>query len=620
MPLFNLSQNRGGFHAMAFNRRKNPFGSLALRTLGDLYGGKDSARCGLELAFDSVLRGKPGITRRQKVMNHYLNIGGVPPENGCDLETTIDVEMQDIAEHALIDAISKLKARVGVAIVMEVATGDVKAIVNMTRCADGQYREIRNDAVSDLLEPGSVFKPVSFMVGFDDGHLRMDDRVDTGFGTWEMYGRVMRDHNWRRGGYGVLTVPECLEYSSNIGVSRLIDKYYHDNPEKFVQGVYRTGIHDDLKLPIPGYARPRIRMPKKDGSNWSKTALPWMSIGYETQVPPISTLTFYNGVANNGRVMRPRFVKAIKKEGEVVRTFEPVVLREQMCSKEALRNVQTSLNWVVSKGLGKKAGSPNFSVSGKTGTAQLWTASGFSSLYLISFAGYFPSEKPLYSCIVCMQKGLPASGGGMCGPVFRRIAESIMARHLQPSLSDIRDTVATILPYVKNGNVKAAQTVLQSLGIPCKWNGDKSAMWGKVETDSKALSLHAAGTRTHGLPDVTGMGIRDAVFRLEQLGLKVHVNGRGKVTKMSPAAGSLYNRGQTVRLTLCTEAGGKAALSTSDSLSLDGAAASDSSHHGPQSDSAKTRPAAGSASKAQKAGNGNGATTVQAQKTRKTSN
>ena len=555
LPLFRLSQNKGGFHALAFNQRKNPFGSLASRTLGDLYAGKDSARCGLELAFDSILRGKPGITRRQKVMNRYLNIGGIPPQDGCDLETTIDVEMQDIAENALVEAISKLEARVGVAIVMEVATGDVKAIVNMTRCADGKYREIRNDAVSNLLEPGSVFKPVSFMVAFNDGYIHMNDNVDTGFGTWDMYGRTMYDHNWRRGGYGMLTVPECLEYSSNVGVSRLIDKYYHDNPQKFVEGIYKTGIHDDLHIPIPGYARPRIRMPKKDGSNWSKTALPWMSIGYETQVPPISTLAFYNGVANNGRMMRPRFVKSIKKDGEIIETFDPVVVREQMCSKDALQNLQTCLEWVVSKGLGKKAGSPNFRVSGKTGTAQLWTASGFSSRYLISFVGYFPSEKPLYSCIVCMQKGIPASGGGMCGPVFRQIAENIMARHLQPSFSEQRDTVGMPLPYVKCGNVKAAKSVLQTLGIPYRWLGTESGQWGEVVTDRKEITLKQNKTaKIHGIPDVRGMGVRDAVYRLESMGLRVRLHGQGKVVKMSPEAGSLYNTGQTVHLTLSINA------------------------------------------------------------------
>lgn len=559
LPLFRLNKYSGGFHTQAFDRRKNPFGSLALRTLGDLYGGKDSARCGLELGFDSLLRGQPGISHRQKVKNHYLSIVDKPAIDGYDLVTTLDVEIQDIAEKALVDKLEELKRenkgtpQVGVAIVMEVATGDVKAIVNMTHCSDGHYREVRNDAVSDLLEPGSVFKPVSFLVAFNDGYIKMTDRVETGMGVKEMYGRKMKDHNWNRGGYGLITVPECLEYSSNIGVSTLIDRYYHNNPQKFVQGVYNTGLHEDLHLPIPGYARPRIRMPRRDGSNWSKTALPWMSIGYETQIPPISTLTFYNGIANNGRMMRPRFVKALKRGDEVVKIYDPVVVREHMASTEAVRNLQTCLNWVVAKGLGKRAGSHLFPVSGKTGTAQLWTATGFSARYLISFAGYFPSDKPLYSCIVCIQKPLPASGGTMCGPVFKRIAESIMARRTHPRIEDARDTLAPRLPQVKAGDVKAARTVARNLGLPYKWRGDDAAHWGRIFTEGEALQIEAHEKTAAGLPDVTGMGLRDAVFALEKLGLNVRVSGRGHVVKQSPEKNTKYRSGQTVYLHLSNE-------------------------------------------------------------------
>ena len=284
LPVFNLSANKGGFHFEKFNARQRPFGSLAKRTIGDLYGAKDTAQFGLELSYDSILRGKVGKINRQKVRNKFLDITVQDPVNGADIVTTIDVNIQDLAERSLVDELKLINGNVGVAVVMEVKTGDIKAIVNMAKCADGEYYEIKNSAVSDLLEPGSVFKTASLMVALDDGVVDTTYTVDTGSGIWDMYGAKMRDHNWHRGGYQVLTLPQTLEYSSNIGVSRIIDKYYGKNPEKFVQGLDRIGIREDLKLPIVGYAPPRIRMPKKNKRgqyvNWSKTALPWMSIGY----------------------------------------------------------------------------------------------------------------------------------------------------------------------------------------------------------------------------------------------------------------------------------------------------------------------------------------------------
>ena len=419
LPVFNLSIYKGGFHHEEFNARRRPFGSLAQRTVGDMYGEKDTARCGLELSYDSILRGTNGLNHRRKVLNKFMNIPVTPPIDGADIVTTIDVNMQDIAERALIDELKEINGNVGVAIVMEVGTGDVKAMVNMTKCVNGEYREIKNAAVSDLLEPGSVFKTASIMVALDDGVVDTTYMVDTGSGVWNMHGRDMKDHNWRRGGYQVISLPRTLEVSSNIGVSRIIDDHYGNNPEKFVEGIYRTGLASDLHIPLVGATAPRIRMPKKNSrgqyTNWSKTALPWMSIGYETQIPPISTVTFYNAIANNGRMMRPRFVKKVVKNGETIMEFPPEVIKEHICKPKTLKLMQTILTHVVSQGLGKKAGSKSFQVAGKTGTAQISKGAGGyktgGTNYLLSFAGYFPADAPRYSCIVCIQKsGLPASG------------------------------------------------------------------------------------------------------------------------------------------------------------------------------------------------------------------
>lgn len=567
LPVFNLSKNQSGFHWDEHNARKLAYGSLAGRTIGKMYGAKDTAQCGLELSYDSLLRGEEGIRHRRKVLNKYLDIVDTPPVNGADIVTTIDVSMQDLAERALLKELRLINANVGVAIVMEVKTGDVKAIVNMTKCADDDYHEIKNHAISDLLEPGSVFKTASIMVALDDGVVDTTYRVETAGGVWPMYGREMKDHNWRRGGYGMLTLPQTLMVSSNIGVSRIIDDHYHNTPEKFVQGIYRLGLADDLHIPLQGASPARIRMPKKDARgkqyvNWSKTTLPWMSIGYETQVPPISTLTFYNAIANGGKMMAPRFVKAVMKDGVVIKEFEPVVLRERIAKETTIKKITTILEHVVSQGLGKKAGSQSFLVAGKTGTAQISKgAAGYKSgqmNYLLSFAGFFPAYEPRYSCIVCIQKsGLPASGGGMSGVVFHDIAEGIMAQSLKLEAADARDSLSILIPQVKNGNMLAASYVLDHLGIKQQSNWDGSYLngnpiWGHaLESSGKTIALHRVPEVDKNImPDVHGMGAKDAVYLIESRGVKVKLNGRGKVMEQSIGAGQQIKKGMVCSLRL----------------------------------------------------------------------
>lgn len=565
LPVFNLSSYKGGFHVEEFNARQRPFGSLARRTIGEMFGAKDTARCGLELSYDSILRGKKGLLKRRKVMNKYLSITEMEAINGADIVTTIDVRMQDLAERAVIDELREINGNVGVAIVMEVQTGDIKAIVNMTRCSDGEFREVKNNAVSDLLEPGSVFKTASLMVALDDGVVDTTYMVETGSGIWEMYGAKMRDHNWHKGGYQTISLPRTLEVSSNIGVSRIIDRYYSKNPEKFVEGINRLGLSADLQLPLVGATAPRIRMPKKNSKgqyiNWSKTALPWMSIGYETQIPPISTLTFYNAIANNGKMVRPRFVQRIVKDGEVIQEFPTEVIKEKICKEKTLREMQTILEHVVSQGLGKKAGSPSFKVAGKTGTAQVSKGVGGYKTgmmnYLLSFAGYFPADAPRYSCIVCIQKsGLPASGGGMSGVVFHNIAEGIMAQNLKLDVSDAKDSLSIFMPDVKNGNILAADYVLSQLGIGTNkdWSGsylNGNPIWGTAKKEKNAIALTKANAYAQNvIPDVIGMGARDAVYMLETRGVKVHLTGRGKVYEQGLSPGHVIKKGETCLLKL----------------------------------------------------------------------
>lgn len=574
LPIFCLGPYRSGFSGVELMVRNRPYGSLASSIVGAAYKESGKAYSGLELAYDTILAGTPGIKHRRKVLNKFINISDTAAVDGADLVSTIDVFVQDLAERSLKKELIKDKAYTGVAIVMEVETGDIKAMVNLDKDSLGRYYEGRNHAIADLLEPGSVFKTASILTAIDDGYIKDTANciVHTGCGIMEMYGAKMRDHNWHRGGYGDINVSRILQVSSNIGVSWLIDKFYGDNPGKFVDGIHRLGLATDLKLPFPEYEAPRVRHPRKDKTgrhwaNWSKTALPWMSIGYETQVPPISTLTFYNAIANGGKMVRPRFVSRIEKDGEVIKEFPVQVIKNQICKNPAsIGVIQDILYKVVHVGLGKTAGSKSFHVSGKTGTAQKAHNGSYKSGtvdYLLSFCGYFPSGKdadgnpvkPKYSCIVCIQKsGLPASGGLMSGQVFHDIAEGIMARNVRYDVSSSRDSLSCFVPEVKSGNILAADYVLSHLGLKTttEWSGSYATgnpIWGTAEKETKEVKLSKVPMTPEGImPDVMGMGARDAVYLLESRGLKVIIRGRGKVHQQSIAYGKPYRRGTRVTL------------------------------------------------------------------------
>jgi len=518
LPLLRETPLKGGFNPERIMLRKKPYGSLASRTLGDL--SKDSAKAtsGLEWCYDTILSGKNGIKHRSKVRNQMISFFDRQPINGHDLVSTIDVTMQDIAEKAIVNKLKEVHGDKGVVILMEVATGDIKAIVSMTRyknetTGEDEYYEAQNDAINALWEPGSTFKTGSIMVALEDGKITPETRVETGNGIYMMHRRPMKDHNWRKGGYGNLSVTEILEYSSNIGVSRIIDSLYHDNPQKYVQGLYNEGVGISLGLPMG--ANPRVRMPNTDKirGNWSETALAWMSIGYETQIPPISTVAFYNAIANNGRMVRPRFVKAEMANGQIVREFPVEVIKERICSPHTLKDIQTILEKVVSEGLGRKAGNKRFKVSGKTGTAQVAENGSYAShAYMVSFCGYFPSDAPKYSCIVCIKKrGLPASGGGQCGPVFSEISQLVMNQGVHRDPSEAADSTSVFTP---------------TMGKQRK----------KVSTDIA--------------PDVIGMGARDAVYTMQQAGFKVKLHGTGHVYEQSIPAGTKDIKGKTITLNL----------------------------------------------------------------------
>ncbi len=520
LPFVHHGRIKTGFYAEEIPQRQKPYGNMATRTLGSLLPACDSAMNGLELAYDSILRGINGKKHREKVRSLWMDRTDVEPVNGLDIISTIDVGMQDAAEKILVRKLHEVNGEIGVVVLMEVATGDVKAIANMTRLGSPgnyYYAEVKNNAITDLWEPGSTFKTASMMVALEDGVVTRNDWVDVGNGVYMMHGRPMKDHNWRKGGYGrKISVDECLMFSSNVGVSRIIDEHYFQHPEKYVDGLYREGVGVPFTLPFKGQGFPKVRRPKPDGSNWSKTALAWMSIGYETQIPPIYTVTFYNAIANGGKMVKPRFVREIQKDGITLKEFPVEVVKEHICSERTLKDVHAILERVVNDptGLGKKAGCKQFKVCGKTGTAQVADENGSyhgsPARYMVSFCGFYPSENPKYSCIVCIKKsGLPASGGGQCGPVFSELAQYVMAKGVFREPSEAADSTS----------------VLQAPE--------------PVELQQVVADV---------VPDVSGLGARDAIKQLESLGLNVQLHGQGRVQKQSIPAGAKAVRGQTITL------------------------------------------------------------------------
>lgn len=539
LPFLRESMYRSGFHGDEMLLRLKPYGGLASRTIGELYNDTSGlAKCGLELSYDSILRGKPGSKHFIVMRNRLVPIVDTPAENGHDLLTTIDINIQDFADRTLRSKLKEelVNGEIGVAVVMEVKTGDIKAIVNLTRGADGEYYEMKNNAVSDLWEPGSTFKTASIMVALEDGKIDLNKSVDCAPGIVLMHGRKMKDHNWHRGGYGTLKVEDILGQSSNIGVSKIIDEAYSSNPAAYVDGLHREGVGIPLNLPFVGKGEPRVPHPLDKKRYWSKSDLPWMSIGYVTMLPPISTLTFYNAIANGGKMVRPRFVKAELKDGMVVREFPTEVIKERICKPSTLRDIQYCLEHVVSGGLGKKAGNGGkyFKVSGKTGTAQFSENGSYAGRkYMVSFCGYFPSDDPKYSCIVCIKKqGLPASGGGQCGPVFSEISQYIMSRDSMRNAIAAADTNSVFIPEVTKGSARRAEAIVEGMGL-----------------SKKQMVLEEADTVAQNIvPDVTGMGVKDAVYALQKRGLRVRINGCGQIERQDIAPGTVAIKGKTITL------------------------------------------------------------------------
>ena len=525
-PIFNKGVYSGGFIAEHKTVRAHPIGKIAERTIGyDDFRGE----AGIEGAFADYMQGQNGLRWKQKIAkNQWKPINDVnerEPVDGHDIITTIDVNIQDITHHALLDKLEYFEAEHGCAVVMETATGEIKAISNLGRTSKGTYYEKRNYAVWESHEPGSTFKLASMMIALDDKVVDTSTVIDTEKGRIFINGRKVEDSH--HGGYGKISVGRILEVSSNVGVVKVIQKYYDKNPQRFYDKIAEYGFTKPIGFQIKGEGKPYIPNPKD--KEWSKISLEWMSWGYGISITPMQTLMFYNAIANNGVMVKPRFVKELRKEDKVEKVFKTEVLNPKIASDETLSKLKKVLENVVEKGTGRGIYSPNFSMAGKTGTAKKyiprtknskgeWEGGFYSSKrYVASFAGFFPADNPKYSCIVVIhdpKKKKGYYGATVAGPVFKEIAQKIY----------------TTTPI------------------------DNQSVDDKIEfaaIDKEYLDFDKEINKEYQeVPDVRGMSGMDALALLENIGLKVQFTGVGKVKSQSLRKGEKLIKGRTIILKL----------------------------------------------------------------------
>ena len=549
-PIFREGRLRGGVIFEKVNERYKPFAYLGARTIG--YINENQQGAGLEYSFNEYLAGKDGGATFQKMVGtHWKQVyddADVKPTSGYDIVSTIDINIQDVAQASLLEALIAHEADYGSVVVMEVATGEIKAISNLGRYRNGKYGERYNYAVGELSEPGSTFKLASAIALMEDADLNLNDSIDAGDGRFQFYDRIMTDH--KEDGYGMISFRDAFAYSSNIAISRWVDHHFGLKPERFIEYVRSMGLADPLGFQIKGEGIPYIKQPSE--KSWSGVSLPWMSIGYGLKLTPLQVLAFYNAVANEGKMIQPIIVKSVRQANQEVEDYRSVVLNEQICSPETLEKVKVMLKSVVEYGTASNIKNDIYEIAGKTGTAQKLKDGRYTRNYYTSFVGYFPADQPKYSCIVVIDnpKGFQQYASNVSAPVFKKIADKIYATDLElhQALPQQFEREKGIFPVVQAGNYEDMQEIMQRLEIGHETTD--AAEWVRARRNGDSLRWQESTVSFEYIPDVRGMTMRDAVFLLENRGLQVDYRGSGRVVKQSQSPGEKVIRGSRIQLQL----------------------------------------------------------------------
>lgn len=535
-PILKKGKYKGGLILEQEILRHRPFGMLGERTLGKMKANAKGVKIGalgLENAYESELKGVEGIRGWRIAPRNRMDFIVREAVEGNDIYTTFDVDIQDVAETALLQQLQHFKAHHGTAVVMEVKTGELKAIANLEMAIDSNYYERRNHAIADAVEPGSVFKLPSMIALLEDGVVKLTDSIDTGNGARKFYGATMRDYH----ACGEITVQEVFEKSSNIGISMLIHKAYKDNPQKYIERLYDLHLGDPMNLKIKGEGRPYIK--DTNSKAWWLTSLPWMSVGYEVNLTPLHMLTLYNAIANNGKMVKPRLVYAIKRNGKMIRDFsEPIVIDNNICSEETLEKLHIMLEGVVERGTATNIKDKRYKIAGKTGTAHIAQPGGGydTQNYRATFIGYFPADNPKYSCAVVIDRPdrrIGRFGGSVAGPVFKKIADALYAKGMLTEAKPLESVIDTT-----KHNLKLLSGVQKSTYV-----GDNIGLEYVEEQTQTSASQNE-------MPNVVGMSLRDALFLLECRELKVAIKGTGIIKSQSIKAGTPIKKGANVSLSL----------------------------------------------------------------------
>lgn len=551
-PLFNIGKHTGGLIVSQKNKRILPFEDLAARTIGYLNENVKNP-VGLEGAYGKYINGESGRQIMQRTSGGLWvpinNDAEVAPKDGADVISTIDINMQDLVQNALKEGLAKAKAHHGTAILMEVATGEVRAVANYTKIEEGVYKETFNYAIAGNQDPGSTFKLASYMALLEDKLVDTNTMVRTGW--YQVPGKRITDSHPRD---EMVTVKSAFENSSNAAIAKLINDNYKSDPMKFTNHLYKWGLNEMMKLQIPGEAKPTIKNIEANRS-WNKNlTLPQMAYGYEMELTPLKMLSFYNAVANNGKYVAPIFVTEIRRLGNPIEQFKARVINDKICSDVTLSKIKSMLEGVVTNGSGKQmVYNPLYKIAGKTGTAQVANDNkGYkeNKKFQASFVGYFPAEKPKYSLIVVINdpKG-DYYGSLVSGPVFRKIADRIYAGDVNMYTNVKQNLVGnTNAPEAKAGHSQATKKVYNAFGIKTLYAA-KSDYFTSIDTSNGVTyqeNLPVKGI----MPNVSGMGLKDAMYLVGNAGLKARVKGSGKVTNQSIEAGSRVGKGLMVELEL----------------------------------------------------------------------